>query len=239
MSALSDIGGHREFFGPVEREDDEPVFHHDWEGRVFGMSAFVQGLFGGNIDAARYAMEQLPPEIYHQSYYRRWLGGFERQLEGAGYLGAGEVDARLEGRSAQPGRRGVSRLRTAITSRVVRSGLRPRFPQWVCAHVLPRFIGTRRPALRPPRFGIGERIRVRAHQSPGHTRQPGYVTGRPGTVTAHHGAALLPDAHAEGRRARPQHLYTVAFDGSELWGKDAETGTEVLVDLYEPYLEQA
>jgi nitrile hydratase len=65
------------------------------------------------------------------------------------------------------------------------------------------------------------------------------VTGKPGIVTAHLGATLFPDARAVGRRARPQHLYTVAFDGNDLWGDAAEAGTEVRVDLYEPYLEAA
>ncbi len=65
------------------------------------------------------------------------------------------------------------------------------------------------------------------------------MSGKPGVVTAHHGATLFPDAHSVGRRARPQHLYTVAFEGGDLWGEAAEAGTEVRVDLYEPYLEQA
>jgi nitrile hydratase len=56
-------------------------------------------------------------------------------------------------------------------------------------------------------------------------------------VTAHHGATLFPDAHAVGRRTRPVHLYTVAFEASDLWGDRAEAGTEVRIDLYEPYLE--
>jgi hypothetical protein len=80
---------------------------------------------------------------------------------------------------------------------------------------------------------------VRSVQAPGHTRQPGYVTGKPGTVAARLGATLFPDAHAVGRRTRPQHLYTVAFAGADLWGDLAEAGTEVRVDLYEPYLEPA
>jgi nitrile hydratase len=58
-------------------------------------------------------------------------------------------------------------------------------------------------------------------------------------VTAHHGATLFPDAHAVGRRARPQHLYTVAFEGRDLWGQAAEPGSEVRVDLYQSYLEAA
>ncbi len=38
MNGVHDMGG-MTCFGPVEREDDEPVFHHDWERRVFALSA--------------------------------------------------------------------------------------------------------------------------------------------------------------------------------------------------------
>jgi hypothetical protein len=239
VPALSDMGGQREHYGPVVREPNEPVFHERWEGRVFGMSAFVHLLLGRNTDAARYAMERLPRDLYLSSYYRRWLGGFESRLVEAGYLAPEEVDARVEGRPAQPGPRRGSRGRLAITSRALRRSLRPRVPRWLGAHLLPRLVGSARPALRPPRFSVGERIRVRGRRAAGHTRQPGYVTGKPGVITARHGAALFPDAHAVGRRVRPQHMYTVAFEGRELWGDAAEPGTEVRVDLFEPYLEPA
>jgi nitrile hydratase beta subunit len=233
------MGGRPEFFGPIVSEPNEPVFHARWESRVFGISPFVLALFGGNIDATRFAIEQLPREVYLSSYYRRWLGAFEGLLVRAGYLGPAEVDARVEGRQAEPGTRRVSRVRLAVTSKVLRSFLRPSLPRWLCAHVLPRVIGTSRPALRRRRFSVGDRIRVRGERASGHTRQPGYVTGKPGVVTAHHGGMLYPDAHAVRRRARPQHLYTVAFEGSDLWGDGADAVTEVRVDLFEAYLEPA
>ena len=62
MAALSDMGGRTEFFGPIVREPSEPVFHVRWEGRVFGIAAFVLALFRGNIEAFRFAQEQLPRE---------------------------------------------------------------------------------------------------------------------------------------------------------------------------------
>jgi nitrile hydratase len=80
---------------------------------------------------------------------------------------------------------------------------------------------------------------VRARKAEGHTRQPAYVSGKPGIISAHLGATLFPDALAVGRREAPQHLYTVVFEGRDLFGDDAEPGTEVRVDLYESYLEPA
>ena len=237
MSAnQSDIGGRVEYFGAIEREPNEPTFHERWEGRVFGMSVFVQSLFGPNTDAARSQMEQLPAEVFWSTYYRRWLGGLERRLVHDGYLGDGEVEARIHGRDATAVGRNAPRGRRAVTSVVLRRLARPRLPRWFAAHVMPRALGNARPTFRRARFSVGDTIRVREEPVSGHNRKPHYVTGKPGIITAHHGAALLPDAHAE-RRRDPQHLYTVAFAGTDLWGDTAEPGTEVRIDLFEPYLE--
>lgn len=239
VAALHDMGGRTEFFGPVERERHEPVFHEAWESRVFGMSWFLLPLFGGNIDALRLAQERQPRDIYLLSYYRRWLGGFETMLVDAGYLGSDEVDARLAGRTAEPGRRRASRMRRDATARILPMVLRPQLPRWLAAFVIPRVMGGTRPGWRRARFSVGESIRVCDRRQSGHTRQPGYVTGKPGVIVAHHGSVVFPDARAVGKRARPQHLYTVAFDGRQLWGDAAEPATEVRVDLFEPYLQAA
>jgi nitrile hydratase subunit beta len=239
IADVSDMGGRKEFFGPVRREDDEPVFHDRWEARVFGVAFTAMPGIGVSTEAARHAMNRLPPDIYLSSYYRRWLGGLETGLVERGYLGPDEVDARIEGRRAAPGRRRPPRLKIAVTWRLLRVTLRPRLPRFVAAKILPHALGTARRSRRPPRFGAGDRVRVRARQAKGHTRQPAYVSGKPGVVSAHLGTTLYPDALAVGRREPPQHLYTVAFEGRDLFGDDADHGTEVRIDLYESYLEPA
>jgi nitrile hydratase len=50
---------------------------------------------------------------------------------------------------------------------------------------------------------------------------------------------VFPDVHAQARTEDPRHLYTVAFDGEEVWGPGSERGVVLLVDLFEPYLEVA
>ena len=236
MAALSDVGGRSEYFGTIDREVDEPVFHDSWEGRVFGMAVYVQSLFGPNTDAARSQMEQLPTEVFWSSYYRRWLGGLERRLVHDGYLGADEVEAHVDRRDPAVVGRRAPRGRRAVASAVLRRMARPTLPTWFAAHVLPRALGNARPTLRRPRYSVGDAVRVGVEPAPGHTRRPDYVSGKTGVITARHGAALLPDAHAEGRRDA-QHLYTVAFAGTDLWGDAAEPGTELRIDLFEPYLE--
>jgi hypothetical protein len=78
----------------------------------------------------------------------------------------------------------------------------------------------------------------------GHTRLPRYVRGQVGTVTLVHGCHVFADRHAATAPGapfddRPEWLYTVVFDGRDLWGADAEPGTSVSVDAWEPYLEAA
>ncbi|MGH3678504.1 MAG: nitrile hydratase subunit beta [Mycobacterium sp.] len=239
MTASGDMGGRTEFFGPVIRESDQRVFHDPWESRVFGISFFLLPLLGRSTDIFRFAMERLPREVYLSSYYRRWLGAFENLLVAAGYLAPGEVDARVGGGRAQAGRRRMSRARLAATAKALRSLLRPTLPRWFAGQVLPRLLGTSRPPLRRRRFAVGDRVRVRDTRAVPYTRQPGYVTGKPGVVVAHLGSTVFPDAHTVGRHSWPQHLYTVAFQAADLWGVTAEPGTEVRVDLYESYVEAA
>ena len=42
-----------------------------------------------------------------------------------------------------------------------------------------------------------------------------------------------------GAGENPQWLYTVVFDGRELWGADADPTVKISIDAFEPYLEPA
>ena len=49
---------------------------------------------------------------------------------------------------------------------------------------------------------------------------------------------MLPDATAHFTGEEPQHVYTVSFSSTELWGDSAEPAT-LNIDLFESYLEAA
>lgn len=90
------------------------------------------------------------------------------------------------------------------------------------------------------RFETGSRVRARVVNPSGHTRLPAYVRGRVGVVEAVRGDFSLPDAIVAGEPdPQPQAVYAVRFDVTELWGPDAEPGSEVAMDLWEDYLEPA
>jgi nitrile hydratase len=48
---------------------------------------------------------------------------------------------------------------------------------------------------------------------------------------------VFADTHAQGLGEQPQWLYGVVFDGSTLWGADAEPGLQVSIDIWESCLE--
>ena len=50
------------------------------------------------------------------------------------------------------------------------------------------------------------------------------------------GCHVFPDSNATGAGENPQWLYTVRFDGRELWGADGDPSVKVSVDAWEPYL---
>ena len=49
MNGVHDMGG-MHGFGPIEREHDEPVFHHRWEARTFALRQACGALGKWNID---------------------------------------------------------------------------------------------------------------------------------------------------------------------------------------------
>ena len=78
------------------------------------------------------------------------------------------------------------------------------------------------------------------HQSRStHTRLPRYVRGHVGTIERVIGCHVFPDSNATGAGEDPQWLYTVRFDGRELWGANGDPTVKVSVDAWEPYLESA
>ncbi len=214
MNGIHDMGG-MHGFGRVEVEPDEPVFHERWEARVFGMSALATRRLGGNIDARRHGLERLDPVTYlANGYYGRWLARLERDLLGRGVLRAGELEARLAGRTAP----------AAPLPELPAPGPAP-------AHPFLRETG------RAPAFRAGDRVRTRNHQPAGHTRLPAYARARRGVVARVHPACVFPDTNAHGRGEAPQPVYAVRFEGRELWGEGAEPGICVCADLFESYLE--
>ncbi|HEY5379774.1 MAG TPA: SH3-like domain-containing protein, partial [Pseudolabrys sp.] len=70
------------------------------------------------------------------------------------------------------------------------------------------------------------------------TRLPRYVRGHVGEIERVIGCHVFPDSNANGTGENPQWLYTVRFDGCELWGAQGDPTSTVSIDAWEPYLER-
>jgi nitrile hydratase len=216
--SVHDMGG-MDGFGKVEPEPNEPPFHHEWEGRVLAMARAMGYAGAWNIDMSRAAQEMLPPDVYLTvSYYKRWALGMERNLLKQDLAGSDEIAAGHAHTAAKP-------LKRKLT------------PDKVEGSLTRGSFGRAPPA--PARFRPGDRVRARNIHPATHTRLPRYVRGHVGTVELVHGCHVFPDTAATGQGENPQWLYTVVFDGRELWGADADPTIKVSVDAFEPYLETA
>jgi len=219
MNGVHDMGG-MDGFGKVEIEPNEPVFHEKWEGRVMALVRDMGAAGAFNIDTSRFYRESLPPDIYLAcSYYQKWLLGLQDMLIDKGFIAASEVAA---GHATEPAK-SLKRGKFTVAD-VERTMVRGKFA---------------RPAAAPARFKIGDRVRAKNMHPSTHTRLPRYVRGRVGVVERNLGCNVFPDSAAMDAGENPQWLYTVVFDGAELWGVDADPTTKVSIDAFEPYLEKA
>src|SRR5436305_9035654 len=93
MNGGHDLGG-MHGLGPINPEPEaaEPVFHADWERRVFGMVRAISALGLWSGDASRYARErQHPADYLRHTYYENWLAGLEKLLVEKGVVTPGEL----------------------------------------------------------------------------------------------------------------------------------------------------
>jgi nitrile hydratase subunit beta len=220
MNGVHDMGG-MHGMGPIRREENEPVFHAEWEGRIYAINRAIGAWGKWNIDAGRHAIEQLPPADYlRMSYYEKWLVRNIALMVQHGLVTQQEIDI---GKPAP--------------------GTPKEAPPFTVASLGPTV--AQRPSYERPhadakaRFKVGDRIRALKMNPTGHTRLPRYARGREGVVDRHHGIFVFPDTNAHFQGEQPQHLYSVRFRAQELWGKSASPRDSVYLDLWDSYLEHA
>ena len=219
MNSVHDMGG-MHGMGPIVEERNEPVFHDEWEGRIFAMNLAMGAWRKWNIDASRHAREMIPPAEYlRMTYYERWVSGLLQLIVKSGLATRDEIE----------------RATPAVSSAKAVPAANP-------DQALAR-IATGLPAKRnvdvPARFKVGQRVRTHNMHPVGHTRLPRYARGRSGTINRDHGVFVFPDTNAHFLGERPQHVYSVCFAGRELWGAQAREKDSVYVDLWDDYLEPA
>lgn len=217
MNGPHDVGGQMGF-GSISPEPNEPVFHAEWEGRAFGLV-----LCSGALKAwtnGRFARESIPPALYYAaSYYEIWIRGLETCLLQSGLITNAEMAA------GRPLEKVVAPGKPLKASDI---------PVWLTQRG--SYV---RPIVASNRFEVGDIVSTRNMHPPHHTRLPRYARGKVGTIDAVHEGYVLPDSLSRGLGESPEHLYTVKFTATELWGSDGDPNSTVRIDAWESYLERA
>ncbi len=208
MDGIHDLGG-MQGFGPVAHSPAEPAFQHRWEAAARALLTVVAGTVEASGGEFRHSIERMDPGHYLTSgYYEHWLTAAATLAVEHGLVTRAELEAQAGGR----------------------------FP--LSGPVLAPPVGDAGPDVGEPRFGVGDRVRVREWHPPGHTRCPGYVRGKAGTVVRVDGTHSVPDIEAHGTARRYEPTYSVRFDAADLW-RDDQRGVLVHVDLWDSYLERS
>ena len=206
VDGIHDLGG-MQGFGEVGYSPAEPVFGHRWEAVARALLVVVAGVAGTSGGEFRHSIERMEPGQYlTSSYYEHWLTAAATLAVEHGLVTRSELEARAGGR----------------------------FP--LSGPVLGPTVADVGPDVDTARFGVGDRVRVREWHPPGHTRCPGYVRGKAGTVVRVDGIHSVPDIEAHGASRRHEPTYSVRFDAADLW-RDGQRGVRVHVDLWDSYLE--
>ncbi len=199
-------------FGPVDVTAVESG-HEGWEAR----NQVVALLSGG---MSRAGIEEIPPAQYlSASYAERWLLCAERRLVDNGVLTADDLAS------------WAARLESVPAAEM------PRTEQPDALAGLEEAVTTTTPMSEPTdtRFAVGDRVRVRRMHEAGHNRCPRYVRGAVGVVDRIPGADHRPGAARTAETFEP--VYTVVFDSTELWGEQDEAPFDLIIDLWQSYLE--
>jgi nitrile hydratase subunit beta len=91
------------------------------------------------------------------------------------------------------------------------------------------------------RFNVGDRVRVKAGNPPGHRRTPSYIRGKEGAIERVCGTFPNPEELAYGFDGEPRRvLYRVRFRQAEVWdGYEGPQGDWIEMEIYEHWLEPA
>ena len=218
MNGVQDMGG-MDNFGPIDIEANEPIFHDSWERQMFSLVIALLPLGKFHVDEIRRLTELIPPAQYLSAkYYEKWLISTEQVLLEKNLLTEEELE------SGKADKNHVLNDVEAAPAEMI---------QFAMTNPMPANLDLDIPA----KFKSGDKILAKNINPLHHTRIPRYIRGKQGIVERDHGVFLLPDTNAHGGPDKPQHVYTVRFEGRELWGEDAPAKDAVFIDLFDDYMD--
>ncbi|MFC0402073.1 nitrile hydratase subunit beta [Paraburkholderia rhizosphaerae] len=243
MKLQHHIGG-IENLGPVNL--DTRVFAEPWEQRIFGIHTAMMAESAHLADALRaYPVKDLPTrfksdwtwaslrtgaermqpfEYFKFRYYEKWLGGIAQFFIDAGYIRADELTEKTAFYRAHPDAALPDRPNAPLATQIN-------------TYLQQGDSGYHEPA-HAPRFAAGDTVRIADPAPVDHTRLPGYLRNKTGTVDVVYPGdfSYFVSTGVDGV-GKPMAVYRVAFDATEIWGPDkTEPNTTIYADLYEAYV---
>jgi nitrile hydratase beta subunit len=222
---------------------EKRVFVENWERRIFGIHVAMMGLsnhLGSSLP--QYPIDDVPTafkdewtwadlrtgaeamnpfDYFKFRYYEKWLGGITQFFIDKGYISEEELASRTKEQSANHG--SAADPVAAIDEQVIEYLHKGDSPRRDVAH---------------PKFAVGDNVRITNVPAAAHTRLPGYLRGRTGTVERVFEGDYAYFTHTADGIGDPMPIYIVEFPPSALWGSQAEPGREtVYAELFEAYLE--
>jgi len=219
---------------------EKRVFVQDWEKRIFGIHVAMMGLsnhLGSALPA--YPIDEVPTtfkdewtwadlrtgaeamnpfDYFKYRYYEKWLGGITQFFLDKGYVTEEELAAKM------------------AESEPVDAEVKTEIDDQVIAYL--RYGDDPRRDVAHPKFAVGSTVRIANRPAGSHSRLPGYLRGRTGTVEHIFEGDYAYFVQTGDGIGDPMPIYIVAFDPVEIWGPQAEDGPETLyAELFEAYLE--
>lgn len=240
------LGG-LEGLDPVNVETQ--VFVEEWETRIFGIHTAMMAL-SNHLDTSlpEYAIDQVPTtfhsfwtwghlrmgaeamhpfEYFRLRYYEKWLGGISGFFVSEGYITQEELDTRT-----------AEFLENAEAAEApLPSGGSPEIDAQVLKY-LQEGDSPQRPLPAPPKFSVGDRVRVRDVPAGDHSRLPGQLKGRVAEVIRVYEGAFTYFFPTSDGIGTPMPVYSLAFNPADIWEESlTEPNSVYYNDIFEVYLE--
>lgn len=220
---------------------EKRVFVEEWEKRIFGIHVAMMGLsnhLGSALPAypiddvpttlkdewtwadLRTGAEAMNPFDYFKfRYYEKWLGGITQFFLDKGYITEEELAGRVTELASVSEGPGEATIDDQVLA-YLRCGDSPRRD---VAH---------------PKFAVGSTVRITDVPADAHSRLPGYLRGRVGTVERVFEGDYAYFCHTGDGIGDPMPIYIVEFEPVRIWGARAEDGPlNLYAELFEAYLE--
>lgn len=240
------LGG-LENLGPVNV--DKRVFFSEWEKRIFGIHTVMMAESAHlNKALPKYPIKDVPTafkdtwtwaslrtgaegmqpfEYFKYRYYEKWLMGISQFFVDRGYMSKDELDKLTQDYLCNPNKPLPESPNPKLKEQVVR--------------YLERGDSGLRPLNKLPRFKVGDTVYVADPAAAEHSRLPGFLRNKRGVVNEVYPGAFeyFVSTGPDGLEG-PQHVYSVTFNASDIWGNEkCEPNTVVYADLFDAYIKSS